>query len=251
MAEVQTEPRASSIQTSRNLLTTMTPKTTSLTSSALQYEQVISELKVWLKTYWVDLKFFRSIEVAQEMKLRCAYELVRVGFTAEQRVTAEKWRDYGDWSFKKKGQEFSFQDFFPTREQLESIRQGFILLSREELALKLRRERETTEAQVRAELTRKPIAIVSERTELEQAWHDYNIKCLELEQMKLERLEWKAKYEKLKKASTDSETDKRIFDTFGRFEGLKEIIQKVVNDDADFTYTKALQMKAKEKSNGR
>jgi hypothetical protein len=103
----------------------------------------VNEIGKWLMGYWAMLLVFRGIEVPEQNKMIFQIELIRAGYTSDQRLSAEKWMKLGDWTYKGKDAKFIYQDFFPTPKQLESIKEGFVLLSKEELVLKIKSEKES------------------------------------------------------------------------------------------------------------
>lgn len=112
-------------------------------SSSQTSDERIDAINNWLKKYWAALAFFRGIELDKDTKLRHLEELIHDNISDDQMNTAAKWLKLGDWTFKSKESKFSYQDFFPTKAQLESIRDGYVLLSQNELALKIRSEKDS------------------------------------------------------------------------------------------------------------
>lgn len=80
-------------------------------------------------------------------------------------VNAERWCDYGDWSYKGKEQLLTIQDFYPTKEQLESLAKNgdYVMFTRQEYALKIRKAKEEAIRDFEADLAKQPKKPLSEQ----------------------------------------------------------------------------------------
>lgn len=108
------------------------------------------EIQVWLSVLIPKVEVFRGITLIPEDPCEPStflpmlkHELVRDrGFDSNKRRLAELWILRGDWTFKKR-YFLELSDFYPSEQQIKSlVNDTMVLLSRNELALKVRKAKE-------------------------------------------------------------------------------------------------------------
>ncbi len=130
----------------------------------------------WVTEFVKEITLLRSLGVitAAQIEAFTLYLFKDERYDEQMMKAAERWCKEGDWTWKGPSMIFTIQDFYPTKEQLESVnrRGDYIILTRNELALKIRKAAENAIRDYEASLP-PPKTLSEQEKVLNDAWIEF------------------------------------------------------------------------------